>query len=478
MPEGKVTLPNKLAVKATAATSASRYPKNATIPDSNVALYNSTIRSLRGNGAVSQALRLMVRKEGTLSSAVFNFVEIANSGLTVKAYDTKTNQFSVEATRLAESLMSAMNTLDDYSAYSDQMTVDQLVETALRETVVTSQCAGELVLDEAQLPSQIVLVPFESLKWESDGDGGKYPVQKGTYTADGEDVPLNIPSFWVSTLHQDLTTAYATSIMEPSLDSVYYFEEFIEDMRRVVRKSGHSRTLITLDSEKVAAAAPASIQKDSTKMQAFMNKVMEDVRQVAAGLEPEDALVIYDTAKTELLAERSVKEDYTGLLETLSGQLATSLKSHPSILGLRLEGSQSLSNTESLLFIKGAKALQRPVKDVLSRAMTLAVRLYGVDAYVKVGFNPINLRPEEELEAYRAMKQARVLELLSLGFMTDEEASIILQTGERPPGSPALSGTMFYQKDNTLSDEVAMTNGSQESALVPKTPDKAGGKSQ
>lgn len=478
MPESQITLPSKLATRATAATVASRYDAGATIPDANRAIYNDSVRMLRGTGAVAQALRLMVRKEGTLSSAVFNFVAIANSGLTLRAYDTQTNQFSSEATRTAQGLFAAMDTLEDYTGYADLMTVGQLTETALRETVLTNQVAGELVLDEAQLPKQIVFVPFEALKWASAGDGSKYPVQKGIYTTSGDDVPLNIPTFWVETLNQDLTSAYVTPMMEPALDSVYYFEEFIEDMRRVVRKSGHSRTLVTLDSEKVIAAAPAAIKKDSKKMSAFMTGVMEDVRTVVSALEPEDALVIYDTAKTELLAERSVKEDYTKLLETLSGQLATSLKSHPSILGLRLEGSQSLSNTESLLFLKGAKALQRPVQDLFSRAMTLAIRLIGVDAYVKVGFQPINLRPEDELEAYKSMRQARTLETLSLGFITDEEAAILLGTGERPEGAPALSGTFFYQKDNSLADEVAMTNGAQESALVPKTPSKAGGKSQ
>jgi len=420
----------------------------------------------------------MARKEGTLSSAVFNFVEIANSGLTVKAYDSITDKFSVEATRLAQSFLSAISTLDDYSGYSDQMTVDHLVETALREVTLTSQCAGELVLDKARLPSQIVLAPFESLKWESDGNGGKYPVQKGSYTATGEDVSLNIPTFWVATLHQDLTTAYATSLMEPALDSVYYFEEFIEDMRRVVRKSGHSRVMITLDSEKVIAAAPAEVRKDHTKLTAFMTQIMDDVKKVASDMEPEDALVIYDTAKPDLMSDRSVKEDYTKLWETMSGQLATSLKSHPSILGLRMQGSQSLSNTESLIFLKGAKAIQRPVKDVLSRAITLAVRLYGVNAYVRVGFNPINLRPEDELEAYKSMKQDRILEQLSLGFITDDEAAILLQTGERPEGAPVLSGTFFHQKGIMPADQVAMTNGAQQSALVPKTPSKAGGASQ
>ena len=477
MPDSQVVLPRKVATKASSSTVTTKYAKGNAVPDTNYPIYNSTIRSLRGVGDVVKALRQLARKEGTLSSAIFDFVEIANSGLQVRAFDTQTNQFSPEATELAKGLFAALDTLEDYSGYSDVMTVDQLTETALREVVITNQVAGELVLDKARLPSQIVLSPFESLKWKSDGNGGKYPVQQGQYTG-GDEKDLNIPTFWVCTLHQDLTTAYATSMMEPAVDTTYYFEEFIEDMRRVVRKSGHSRSVVTLDSEKVSNAAPPDVRKDPAKLKTFMASVMEDVRLVVSSLEPEDALVIYDTAKADLLAERSVKEDYTGLLETLSGQLATSLKSHPSILGLRMEGSQSLSNTESLVYLKIAKSVQRPVKDLLSRAMTLAIRLYGVDAYVKVAFNPINLRPEDELEPYKSMRQARILESLSLGFLTDDEAAILLKTGTRPPGSPTLSGTFFYQKNTAMADGIAMTNGAQESALVPKTPTKAGGASQ
>ena len=37
-----------------------------------------------------------------------------------------------------------------------------------------------------------------------------------------------------------------------------------------------------------------------------------------------------------------------------------------------------------------------------------------------------------------------ILELLSLGFLSDDEAAELLDTGPRAPGAPALSGTMFY----------------------------------
>jgi hypothetical protein len=109
-----------------------------------------------------------------------------------------------------------------------------------------------------------------------------------------------------------------------------------------------------------------------------------------------------------------------------------------------------VTSTESLLFIKTAAGLHAPVESVLSRALTLAVRLFGFDGYVKVRFSPINLRPSQELEAFRQMEQARILEALSLGFLTDQEAAEALGYGPRAPGAPPLSGTMFYgQKQQT-----------------------------
>ena len=168
------------------------------------------------------------------------------------------------------------------------------------------------------------------------------------------------------------------------------------------------------------------------------------------------------------------------MLNAISGMVATSLKSHPSILGMRLAGSQSLSNTESLIYLKIARAVQRPVEQFLSRAMTLAVRLYGSDSYVQVRFDDIDLRPESELAAFEIMDQSRILEQLSLGFLTDEEAAEELGTGPRAPGAPPLSGTMFHDTSvQTASAESASPNADpMGNALQPDTPSAAGGASK
>ena len=63
----------------------------------------------------------------------------------------------------------------------------------------------------------------------------------------------------------------------------------------------------------------------------------------------------------------------------------------------------------------------------------------------------MNLKPENELEAFKTLKQARILEQLSLGLITDEQAAEEL-TGDPtlPKGYVRLAGTWFYKKNAAL----------------------------
>jgi hypothetical protein len=115
----------------------------------------------------------------------------------------------------------------------------------------------------------------------------------------------------------------------------------------------------------------------------------------------------------------------------------------------------------------------------MSRALTLAVRLFGVDTYVKADFRPINLRPEDELEAFKVMKQDRILDQLSLGLITDDEAAFELDLPPRAPGAPELSGTFFRDSaSQNRADEVSPNQDPQGRALQPDTPKRGGGRSQ
>ena len=438
---------------------------------------SQTVRELRQTNRIIEAIRLACRFDGTLSTAVYDLVQIANSGLHLKAYNSSTHEFDPAGTQVARSILSLMDTVYDYTkGFVDRRAVDSVLETALREAVVTGAVSGELVLNKARFPDRIQLVPFETLVWKSRGDGGKYPIQRGVTS---QEIKLDVPNFWVIESHLGADSPYPRSMMEAGLSTTFYYAEFIEDMRRVVRRTGHSRLVAQINAEQVRASAPASANESEKAMQTYMESVRNDLQTVLSSMEPEDALCVYDVAEVKEISAKGEKSDYSELMQTLAGMAATSLKSHPSILGLRIEGSQSLSNTESLVFLQVAKAAQKAVSTFMSRALTLATRLYGNDVYVKAKFMPINLRPEDELEAFKTMKQDRILDQLSLGLITDEECREELQLPPMRPDAPVLSGTMFRDSaSQNRADEVSPNDDPMGRALQPDTPTNGGGRDQ
>lgn len=448
------------------------------IPDSDRTYVNASIRDLRTLG-VTKAIRALCRVNGMVSTAVQSYVSLAMSGYTVAGYETGTHLFSRDGTIVAETILAGMDTLDDYTqGYSDKRALTQLLETLVKEVIITGGCAGELVLNDQRLPDRIVPFATETLEWVIKKDKKKYPSQ---ISAEGGNIPLDLPTIWVESLNQEATSIQPRSMLESCLNTVYMFVEFLEDMSRVVRKSGHSRVVARIIVEKAVESAPADIRLDPTKLTKYLQDIRDSAEEVLKNLEPNDAITSFDNIEFDMLSDASSKSDYTDLLESLNGLVATSLKSMPSVLGLRIgKGSQSLSNTETLLYIKQVEAARAPVEILMSRALTLAARLNGSDTYVKFKFNPIDLRPSNEIEAHKAIHQSRVLEQLSLGFITDDEASNLLGTGFRDSGAPLLSGTMFREDNNVEVDPKAISpnNGAQEKALTAKDTSSGRGKTK
>ena len=433
----------------------------------------STVDSLLNSNKVGDAIRLAVRHQGTLGTAHFNLVEMAITGWQAVAYDMETEQVSQEAQHLLNTILTRLNTNLDYSGFDDKIGFERVLEMLITDCVTTSGVGLELVLDKSRMPERLVPFPYDTIEWKQ-GSRSRYPVQRGT----GDETELDFPTIFVSDLHRSPNAAYADPIFEAALRDGRAYEQFLQDMRRVVRRAGHDRLVVTLDASRIQEVAPPEVKGDPEKLQTWMEDVRTGVEQVVDELGPEDALVVFDTVKTDLLTSDGGKADYVSLMNALSGNLATALKSNPSILGLRIEGSQSLSNTESLIYLKIARAMRRPAQEVLSRALTLAIRLYGLPAYVEFKFDPIDLRPERELAAFETMRMDSDLALLSMGQITDLEFSIRRGLGTLPEGYTQLSGTGFHSKKPVDASKASPNTGAQERALQPDTPDAAGGASK
>ncbi|ELA6946667.1 hypothetical protein RBG11_004270 [Vibrio parahaemolyticus] len=479
-----IVLPRKLAKKAASQTSTSRYAKGTQIRNSALTLDFESIKNIKSSGKTIDTIRYLTDNEALSSYSLFSLIQLADSPLKIVAYELGTNRVSVEGTEIARTVLANLDTLSDYSkGYADKPSLRSLIHTMFAEIPQTGGVGCELVLNQYRLPERIQVFDYSTVIWESDGDGGRKPTQK---SAGAEAVSLDMANIFISELHKESHEAYSAPLFKSSLNATVATLEFIEDMRRAVNRTGHSRLVVSLDLDKVVASAKEEVRADTAKLQTYLDNVLEDVRSELAELAPEDCVVTYNTVTAAVEDTGGTKTDYVPLMTSLSNYQATSMKTPTSVIGLRSEGSQSLSNTETLVYLKGVKAVQTPVEEVLSRALTLAVRLYGFDGYVRVKFQPIDLRPESELEAYKVQKQTRNLELLSLGVISDYQ--FCLEMGiDYNPDMPPLSGTFFHQKakksvegvESDQPDDTKTDNtGGMESTLNSDTPKKGGGKSQ
>ncbi len=474
-----VVMPKKVNTKVASAPPQGNVDPGRDIKRPSSASRTLQIGDIRQEPDVVKAIRRLATDERYTSNAVFSIVHLALTEFRAVGYDNVTGEFSQEVTNVVRQIMARMDTLNDYSKkFNKKPTIRQFVETSLREAAIAGGVAAELVIDKSGMPDRLQSVAYESLTYVQKSDGLVYPKQKPT-AGGGGDIELDIANFFISELNLGADETYATPMYKSSLIDTFQNNDFVDDMRRVVFRSGHSRLVVTLNSDKVRASASEEVRDDEAKMMQYMQEVQAQVQRSVSALRPEDGVVVYDSMDVDVADIGGEKSDYVPLLQQVSNMQATSLKAPPSILGIRSEGSQSLANSETLIYLKIAKAIQGPVCDLMSRALTLAVRLLGVQGYVKFEMDPIELRPDSEREAYKMTKQQRILNQLSLGIISDEQACLDLGRPYRSD-MPKLSGTRFLDKSasNTYSKDDPDNTGGMEQTLNSDTPDKAGGDSQ
>lgn len=467
--EQKVILPRRvIANKVQVSDVGYRAEDNMTIADIEQKYFNTSIEALRQLDPV-KAIRILTRTDGTFSAALNGYLQLGmSSGYKATGYAVGTHQFDSAATAAAQSIIASLDTLYDYTeGFSSKRSLAGLLETLLKEVLQTGACMGELVLNKFRLPEEIVAIPVTSIEWRSTKTGRKYPVQ--TPASGGDKIPLDLPTVFYEAHAQQSNSIFPRSQFESAMNMLYMYQGLLEDIFKVLRRTGHTRLVVSIVQEAVQKMAPAEVQQDPVKMTQFFESTRAQIESLLQGLEPDEAIVSYDSASIDTVTSSGDKADYANILETLSGMLASSLKSMPSILGMRIGGSQSLSNTESLVFLKMVEGVRRPVETVMSRALTLAVRLaVGTDSYIKFTFNPVELRPKSELSAHESVNNQNVLRKLSLGQVTDDEAAFLMGSFPRAPGAPDMSGTLFMDSAGATNpkDMTTAQDGAQQKSMA------------
>lgn len=406
-------------------------------------LINTDITTLRTGADTPTTIRSFIKASPDLSAAVTAYTRTAVTNNFTAVAKNPDGTFNYEATSALHQIITRMNILTDPTlGFDDSMSIRSLCESWSKELMTYGAMAGELVLDKARLPEKIQPVSVGQIRLFPTADGKRLTPKQ---FVSGNEIDLNIPTFFMVSLDQDLLAAYPESPLESALQPVLFSAQFMNDIRRVVQKAIHPRMVVTIDEEKLRKNIPPDVAMEPDKLQEFLNGIIGGLQDQINGLEPHEALVIFDSITIEAKdhGNTNLSNEYTVLQGLADSKMATGAKVLPTVLG-HSNGTSNVASAEVLMFMKYVEGgVWGKLNEMFSKMFTLAVRLLGQDVYVEFTLEPIELRPKSELESFKAMEQSRVLDQLSIGLITDEEACLKL-TGKLPPvGYKKLSGTMF-----------------------------------
>lgn len=454
------------------ATSAA--PKSdAFLTKADLRLATTDIAGLRTTASSTPDLiRKLVEASPDLSAANFTATRLAVSPTYRVIARNLDGTIHPEATALAQQICRKFDTLNPLAkGFNDYPSLRSCAESLANESLTLGAMALELVLDKARLPEGLRPVAVDTVQFKY-ADKRRVPYQ----VISSEEISLDYPTFFYVSLDQRLRTAYATSPLQSALQPVQAQTDFMNDLRRVFRRAIHPRLKADIDIEKWLRTLPPHVLQDPKLVREQMDATTSQIQALLDGLNPDDALVMFDTMQIGYLVggNNSLSEEYKVLSGILDSKLAAGAKTSGVVLNHASAASNNIASTQSMLLVKNVEgAVQLKLNEIFSRSLTMAVRLYGIPAVVEFVWEEIDLRPAKELEAYKAMKQSRILEQLSLGLTSDEEASLEV-TGSLPlPGAARLSGTQF----RTTPQQNVATPTSNTSALnqtlSPGTPKEA-----
>jgi len=417
-----------------------RVASSAAIRKTDRGLANTDLLSFRTARGTDEVVRQLVAGSPDMSSVMATYLRVGiPEGFTILGHNMD-GSISPEATALAHQVLRRWTFVPDYSlGFNPQSSLQGLSETMGKELLQYGALAAEVVLDKARLPMQLSPITVTTLKFYEE-DMGVRPVQD----VGGVETNLDIPTFIYVSVDQDQLTPYASSYLEAAIQPILADADFTNDLRRVLKRAVHPRVVATLIEDKLRRTVGPEILNDPVKYAEALNTMIASVETVLNGLDPQDALVGFDAVEYGYMegSPPDMAGTFKAVQEILNAKVSTGAKTMPAVLG-HSSGSNAAS-AETMLYLKHADLVRRKLNELYSRALTLSVRLFGVDGYVTFTYDRLDLRPDGELEAYKAMYQARILEQLSLGLLSDEQACVML-TGQLPPaGMTPLSGTMFH----------------------------------
>lgn len=394
----------------------------------------------------------LFKYDSDVSAAVHSYLTVANTTPQFTVYNSE-GVLDLEGQTVLNSLLEAMFTRNDYSTgFSFTSSLRQVAEDCRYMLLLRGAIAVEVVMNKLLIPSNILHVDASTLEWFEAAPGVYKPQQRPANS--NQPISLDIPQFFVKFYRQNPTEIYPESIFVSSINTIAARQQVINDLYRIMQQTGYPRIEITVLEEVIRKSAPASVKQNDELMNQWVNARLSEVQARVQNMRADSVFVHTDSYESKVMNDKGPSSalDATNVIQVLNSANQAALKTMATIIG-RGESGVNTASVEARIFSLSADAINGPIADLFSDMFTFLIRVLGYEGRVKCEFEKVELRPETELEANLTMRQARMLENLSLGLITDDEYHLIMFNRPRPSDAPELSGTGFMSKTSSVDAE-------------------------
>lgn len=414
-------------------------------------------------------LKSLFKNDPDVSATVSSYLTLANTPMRFLVRDLK-GDIDRDATRELQSGITLLTRRVDYTqGFTLKPSLATINENLRYMLLLRGAIGAELVLDKSLAPSEIRQVDMGSVEWQEKQAGLYKPIQKPK--GGGADISLDVPTFFVSFFRRDPTEIYSTSHFVAAINAIAARQQVVNDLYRIMQFTGYPRLDVSIVEEVVAKNAPANVKADPAKMRDWMMARRAEVEGVFTTLRADQTLVHWDSVEPKILNEKNPGAgiDVSAVIEVLNAQNQAGLKTMATIIGRGTSGVNTAS-VEALIAAKNADELNHPLAELWAGIFSFMIHQQGYQGFVEVEFEPVEMRPQLELEPQKTMKAARLQMELSLGTITDDEYHLQNFNRLRPEGAPELSGTGFMQKASVQveADKVSPNGDPMGRSLAPE----------
>lgn len=311
----------------------------------------------------------LFKHDPDVSAAVGAFLTVAGTPPLRYITYTAEGQIDPQGHLLMEQMLTALTIRSDYSTgFQITPSLESLAEQFRYMILLRGGLATEMLINKLLAPTGFRHVDLATVKWKEPTPGVYKPFQEPA--GGGNPIDLDIPNFFVKFYRQNPLEIYSHSPFVSCINTIASRQQVLNDLYRIMKKTGHPRLDVTIVEEVLRNSAPAAYQNDPEKMTQWVNEQIEGIRSAITNLRSDSAFVHTDSSEAKIIGEGASKSlDATAIIDILNAQNQASLKTMATVIG-RGESGVNTATVEARIFSLNADSINKPIAELFTDAFS------------------------------------------------------------------------------------------------------------